>query len=129
MAVQLALNSDWDIYFDDDGELVLIEDGEEAAQFVKQRLDFQRGEWFLDETIGMPWFQGVFATNATSGDVARRSYTESIIKSTILGTPGVTALVEFNFTVDKVNRAATYNFRFDTQWGEVSTDYFDLSLT
>ena len=129
MAVQLALNSDWDIYFDADGELVLVDDGEEVAQHVKQRLDFHQGEWFLDQTIGMPWFQGIFATNSSSQDVASRSYSESLIKATILETPGVTALVDFQFNFDSINRAANYSFQFDTLWGEVSNEYFNLSLT
>lgn len=128
MAVQLALNDDWDVHFDANGDLVLVDDGEEVAQHVKQRIDFQQGEWFLDESIGLPWFTEILGARALNAVNANRAYAESLIKAEIIMTPGVEGLTSFEFSFDEINRAATFNFRFDTTWGEYGSEFFDTTL-
>ena len=129
MAVQPALDAaTWDIYLDANGDLALVDDGEEVAQHVKQRLDFFQGEWFLDQSLGLPWFQEILNARRYNNAISNRAYAESFIKAEILETPGVTRLVEFSFSSDEVNRAATFNFHFDTLWGDVGTQYFDISF-
>ena len=128
MAVQLATDDSGDIYFDANGDLALVEDGEEVAQHVKQRLDFFQGEWFLDESVGVPWYQEIFQPRRGSNRLSARAYTEAILKDTILETPGVTRLLSFDFTSDEINRVASFTFRVDTAWGDVGTDFFDVSL-
>lgn len=80
---------------DDDGDL-LIEGNkfvltqhnsdDEIAQRLMQRLRFFFGEWFLDVSAGVPWFQIIFE-KSTSPDII-----EGILKETIIGTEGVVTL-------------------------------------
>ena len=128
MAVQMALNDDWDIYLDANGDLALVEDGNEVVQHVKQRLDFQQGEWFLDESIGVPWLTDILGQSFLATNDPNRAFAESIIKETILSTPGVTRLVTFSADFDPVNRAGTYRFNFDTAWGDGGSEYFTTTI-
>lgn len=63
---------------------------EEISQRLKQALLFFYGEWFLDVTAGVPWFQ-VILEKGTSPDII-----EGIIKDVIIGVQGVVYLNRFN---------------------------------
>lgn len=62
---------------------------EEIVQRLKQRLKFFFGEWFLDNTRGVPWFQVIFEKNAQPAII------ETVLKDAIIGTPGVSFLNKF----------------------------------
>lgn len=84
-------------------DLVFVEGSEEVAQLILERLRTFLGEWFLDVTIGVPYFEEVLVKNPTAA--------ESVLKREIILTPGVLELLEFTFTVDKSTRKATLNFK------------------
>lgn len=129
MAVQPALDAGtWDLFLDANGDLAMVSDGEEVVQHVKQRLDFFQGDWFLDLSQGLPWYQEILGPRRFNTATSQQAYTESFLKAEILGTPGVTGLLTFAFTFDEVNRAARFDFRFDTLWGDFGTEFFDVSL-
>ena len=51
---------------DDLDPAALVIDGlDSVRQRVRQRLRFFRGEWFLDTTLGVPYFQNIFVRPAT----------------------------------------------------------------
>jgi len=87
-----------DLYLAADGNLATVTDNRAIAEHVKQRLMFYRGEWFLDTKAGVPWVQYVF-TRPFNEVVA-----ESVIKASILATPGVSALTEFSLETDYAGR-------------------------
>lgn len=62
------------------------------------RLRFFYGEWFLDPTQGLPYFQYVFVNNPDLRLI------ESIFRRVILGTPGVATLETFSLTFDAQRR-------------------------
>lgn len=88
-----------DLTLDSEGNLKLVHDNEAIAQHVKQCLLFYRGEWFLDVTAGVPWFQNVF-TRPTNQVVI-----ESVIKKAILDVPGVMELTSFNLEINERRRS------------------------
>jgi len=59
---------------------------EEISYRLVQRLKFFFGEWFLDNSEGVPWIQIIFE-KSTSPDII-----EGILKDTIIGTEGVKTL-------------------------------------
>lgn len=61
----------------------------EISQRIQQRLKFFYGEWFLDQTEGVPWFQAIFQ-KGTPPDII-----EGILKDRIISTEGVETLNRF----------------------------------
>ena len=57
-----GLDSDGDMYADDLG-LVLTGDAPGVLQQTSLRLRFFKGEWFLDDERGMPWWQRILVKN------------------------------------------------------------------
>lgn len=97
-----SLNQEWDLYLDEGGDIALVDEAVEVKQHIRQRLYLFRGEWFLDETIGLPWFEYVFV-KPYNAVVA-----EGLIKAMILGTDGVSKLLNFDVAFDKATRSAYY---------------------
>lgn len=71
---------------------------EEVRQHVEQRLRTLFQDWFLDRSLGVPYFEEFFIKNY---DV---NVMETLLINEILGTPGVLRILEFNMTIDKGNR-------------------------
>jgi hypothetical protein len=70
---------------------------EAAAQNVRCRLLVMAGEWFLDTSVGVPWWQdpssGVRPIMGVPRDLR---YAEAVIKSVILATDGIAAINSFS---------------------------------
>lgn len=86
-----------DLHLDGD-HLAMVFDAEAVGQLCKQRLKAYEAEWFLDQSVGVPWFQRVFVRPVNE------VVTESIIKRTILRTLGVTDLLAFEMSIDWTQR-------------------------
>lgn len=78
--------------------LTFVTGADEVKQRLTQRLRTFLGEWFLDQSRGIPYFQEIMKKNPSSTIV------EAIFKNEILGTPGVLAIEYFKITVDNVTR-------------------------
>lgn len=83
---------------DDNDDVAIINNGvaltqnnsdEEIRQRLLQNLRFFLGEWFLDQTEGLPYFQAVFV-KGTPPDIV-----EAAFKDRIIGTDGVESLERF----------------------------------
>ena len=100
-----------DLFFDNDYDLTL--DGQDlkfadSSNIVKQRLtirlQFLLGEWFLDNTVGVPYTQTVFAVGTSLTDVY------DIIRRKILDTVGVASLKSLELTPAADNRSLRIDF-------------------
>jgi hypothetical protein len=101
----LQLNSStWDLEIQN-GDFVLIEDKEALQQFLKQRLQTFLGEWFLDSSKGVPYFEEILVKRPQFEAV------DSIFKTQILQTPGIINLESFEFDYDGPTRALSLSFR------------------
>lgn len=59
--MNIALSNSHDIYFNTDGSLAMVTDENElVTQQVKCLLLTNTGEWFLDNTVGIPYFDYIF---------------------------------------------------------------------
>jgi len=88
------------------GTIVLIEGPAEVAQAIRSRLLFFKGEWFLDQREGTPYYQEILGKKAVDLNVIR-----SIYRRIIAGTPGVEAVPKLDISLDGPTRAATLVFQ------------------
>ena len=76
------------------GDFVTLTGPEYAAQKIRQRFQFLLGEWFLDTTLGVPWFEDVLIKNPNLELI------KSIFRDEILNVPGIVGVksIEAMFT-------------------------------
>lgn len=96
-----------------DGDLVLVSGKQAILQNILQRLRVFLGEWFLDNTIGLPYFQQILVKNPDLGK------TDAIFQNVILGTPGVEQLSTYSFQADTATRVLRLAFSVETTSGTV----------
>ena len=104
-SVSRKLNEDNDIFVDNTGNVALIFDADQVIQAIKTRLWFYLGEFFLDDTVGFPWYELVLKKNVNTSNI------ESRIKLEITKTPGFTSLTFFNMEFNQANRVLSVQFR------------------
>jgi hypothetical protein len=112
--IEKAVNSSNDIFLLN-GKIATITGSEQVAQSVRTRLLTYLGEWFLDTTAGLPYFQRVFTKPANF------ILTEAAIKNEILRTEGVDKLLSFEFSFDRNTRILDISYTAITIFGEIST--------
>lgn len=86
---------------------------EGVAQAVQTRLRLTLGEWFLDVTDGMPWNTQVL------GKYTQDQY-DTAIRDRILGTTGVTEIIDYSSVVDSQARTLTVTATINTQYGQTT---------
>ena len=111
----IAQDLDGDITVDSNN-LAFANGSDEVQQLLRQRLRTFLGEWFLDTTIGVPYFQEIFKKNPNPIAI------EAAFKNEILNTPGVLELAEFELDIDSALRQLTVTARM-----VVTDDIIDFS--
>jgi len=108
----LLLNDDGDL--DIQANNFVVNSGLQAIQqHLQSRLRFFLGEWFLDVTLGVPYFQSILVKKAVFPVVI------NIFKQTILNTPGVNEIDTFEVNLDAATRELTVEFTAITEEGGV----------
>lgn len=88
----------------------LINSPATVAQAILTRVKLYKGEWFLDQTIGLDKDQILGYGTQTTRDTE--------IQRIILQTTGVTALTAYSSTYDPIARAFTVNATVETAYGQ-----------
>ncbi|AKQ55186.1 hypothetical protein ACLQ8Z_05980 [Bordetella hinzii] len=114
MALDLALSSDHDLALDLLGRAAFIDGADRIAQQINVTLQVFLGEWFLDTSFGVPYFEEVLVK---SPDRAR---IEAVLRSRILAVPGVQRVVSFDLAVERRERILRVTYQADTETGRVS---------
>ena len=103
---------------DEQGRAVLLDDlAAEVAQRLHIRLNFFKGEWFLNLNSGVPYYQRIFR-KAPSDKVIR-----AVFRKLILGCPGVAGLDKFAYSLSNRTLRVTFTARLDNGARLVSSDY------
>lgn len=108
----IKLNSSHDIDIVNN-KIVLVEDIEEKSQILIQNLKFFLGEWFLDNTAGIPYYRDVLKKKIEPSKVS------SAFKNAILSSQGVIELVAFSLDLD-TQRKLRLDFTVRFSEGKVS---------
>lgn len=125
MAIQEFLtkregSTGYDYELDETGDIKLVSESEEVALLLTQRLQTFKGEWRFDLKAGVPYFEEVFTKPAV------KQVIDSIIKTEILQTPGVKALLDYESILDMSARTITINFRYTDIY---TSDETELSVS
>lgn len=88
----------------------LINNPECVAQSVYTRLLLFLGDWYADLSQGVPWRTQVVGYNT------QPTY-DIVIRSVILGTNGVTELIDYSSLLNRATRELTINGRIGTIFG------------
>lgn len=100
------------------GDLVLTKDAnplgtDNIQQNILQRLAFIQGEWFMDNTYGVPWYQQILTKSPDLSKI------DTILQNTIIKTPGVTQLLSYSQTLNRQARTLSVSFSCMTTNGKV----------
>lgn len=105
------------------GNLVFSTEGAKVVQTVKNRLLTYRGEWFLDEDYGTPWFQTIFVTPVNLSRV------ESVIKDIIETTDGVDKVISLSvIDFNTNNRKLSISFEAETIYGIINSNNLYINI-
>lgn len=106
-----ALNEDGDEYADATG-LAMTGDLDGIRQQVELRLGFFKGEWFLDEEAGLPWYEEILVKNPNLIRI------RDIFRTAILSVNGISDVtyLDVRFTGAWT---VTVEFRATTDLGEL----------
>lgn len=77
-----------------DGEVPLTSDADSRGtsyilQHILQRLRTYRGEWFLNKSLGVPYYQEILVKQPNRG------YIDQIFQTVVAETPGVVGVTQF----------------------------------
>ena len=93
------------------GDLEIVTGSDAVRQHLNLRLQFFRGEWFLDTRQGIPYFEEVLRKAPDLNVV------QSLLREAIETTPGVLGISEFSLDYDGVTRTLSLDFRATTTDG------------
>ncbi len=117
----LLLNAAHDIVFIN-GQCPVTPDIETTvAQKLTIKLLTFFGEWFLDTSIGIPYFETILNKGVSKTTI------DGIFQEAILEEPQVVEITEFNSIIDTESRSYQLSFKVKTS-SNIVTDYIDILL-
>jgi hypothetical protein len=115
--MNLFINSDGDIEFDHTTNNLKVATGhEEIRQIILRNLETFEGEWFLDTTLGVPWFTEILSKQVTVAKV------DALIMDVIVNSDGVLSLISYDSEYDKATRTLAVTFTAQTVAGIIDFD-------
>ena len=99
------------------GNFDFVEGTEYVAQKLRIRLQLFFGEWYLDTSKGVKYFD-IFLIQNPNINLANNA-----LKATILETRYVTGLLEFETNFDRSERTFVASFKVSTEFGDVSQSF------
>lgn len=112
MNVDIKLASNHDLLIKQH-RLVLVEGSNQKAQQIKIALLTFLGEWFLDTSIGVPYFEQVLLKQVDKVKI------ENVFRQKIAAVKGVTRVLKVDTQIDRRNRLLVVNFEAETAAGVV----------
>jgi hypothetical protein len=106
-----ALNDDCDLSIKN-GKIVPALDADEVIQRIRTHLWRYYGEWFLDTTLGMPWYGGVKLLGNKNFTLAGL-----YVRKEILNVYGVSQIVSVAVSPDVTGRTTTIGAQVLTIYG------------
>ena len=100
-----------------------------VSQGIRVRLQTFRGEWFLDENIGVPWLanDAVDVSEAILGQKYNEPATREALRRVILSAPGVAEIVDLTLVLSAA-RLLTVTWRVRTVFGDTITETFEQGV-
>lgn len=105
------LTDDYDYSFGQSQKNFLIDSPAAVAQIVETSLNLFLGEWYLDQTQGMPWLEGVIGKYS-------KSTADLTVQTFIASIPNVTEINEYQSESDQGPRTYSAQATISTPFGE-----------
>lgn len=124
MSTPLPLESDpQDVKIADDGDILLDEQGlhfvsgtDAIVQAARFRLLLFKGEWFLNQDIGVPYFEELI------GDASKRAGVEdrarAAFAAAILDVPGIETILQLDVKKNNTSRTLTVTWQARAAFGD-----------
>lgn len=90
-----------------------------VAQRLKIKLLTFQGEWFINTTTGIPYFQQILQRGVSKLTI------DTIFQEAILSEPDVLEIIEFNSIIDTETRSYQLSFKVRTNSNQI-TNYIDI---
>lgn len=111
-----------DIKLDEDGDISLVNGdaqttsigAEDLAQRLRIRLNTFQGEWFMDNTLGIDWWNRVMGKNRS------KMVVDALIQDAILKEPDALQIVSYTSSIS-TDRKFSCSFRVRTEDGAISS--------
>lgn len=103
-----------DISFTDGESTVTSIGAEDLAQRIRIRLNTFQGEWFMDNTLGIDWFNRVMGKNRSKMAV------DALIQEAILEEPDALQIIAYSSSISS-DRRFSCSFRVRTENGAISS--------
>lgn len=100
-----------DIQVDANGNLEIVDEFESAVQRVRLALQFWRGEWFLNESEGVPYLQVIFNRPVTP------KLASSVLTDTILRVDDIQSVSNVQAEINPATRHLVYSVDVVTRFG------------
>jgi hypothetical protein len=105
------------------GNWVMVRGLPSIAQDLRTSLQLFAGEWFLDQSIGLPWFQSILVKNPNV------RFVRSIFADAIQARPGVVGLANLQLDFDRATRVLRVTFSVQTDAGLLENIVVDVPVT
>ena len=115
--LQLDSNTESDLLLTANS-LTLTTGREAIRQHIQTTLRLFQGEWFLDTTAGVPWYQDILVKGPSFAVVS------AVLRNAILDVEGVLLLVTFDMDFVASTRLMTLEFSVETTEGNI--DFSEL---
>lgn len=87
-----------------ENSIFFVEEVAAVVQEVSIKFQMFYGEFFLDTTLGMPWFQDILVKAPSFAVI------QEVCKNCILQTPGILTLNSFDLDLNAADRSAALSF-------------------
>ena len=114
-----GLDDEGDEYADATG-LAMTGDLPGIKQQVTLRIGFFKGEWFLDEERGVPWYEEIIVKNPNLIRI------REIFRDAILSVTGIREVTFMDLLFSAYTRTLSVNFRASTDLGELGINLAGL---
>lgn len=113
----VALDADGDILIDEQG-LHFVSGKDAVVQAVLIRLRMFRGEWALNQDIGVPYFEDLIGDASKVAGVEDRA--RAAFGAAILDVPGVETILQLDVKINRQTRGMTVTWRAKCTFGDTA---------
>lgn len=114
MAYDLAMNVQTGDLVVQNGDLMIVSNGERVAQQVLITLREWLGEWFLKTSDGVPYLEYILVKNPNEAHVRQ------ILTEAIENVEGVKRVTELEYVFNRILRTLTVSYEIATDYGFIT---------
>ena len=114
MAYDVAMNVQTGDLVVQNGDLMIVSNGERVAQQVLITLREWLGEWFLKTSDGVPYLEYILVKNPNEAHVRQ------ILTEAIENVEGVKKVTELEFVFNRILRTLTVSYEIATDYGFIT---------